>query len=117
MTRERVRQLKERALAKLRRPQHELATRQQSGFGGMLSFEVHGGREVAERVCVETKLFDLAESLGGIESLIEYPATMSHAALTPEARAEAGIGEGLVRVSAGIEHPHDLITDLEQALG
>lgn len=96
-------------------PQHELACRQHDGHGGMLSFEVAGGREVAERVCVKTKLYDLAESLGGIESLIEYPTTMSHAAMTPEARAEAGITEGLVRVSAGIENAEDLIADLAQA--
>ncbi len=96
-------------------PQHELACRQQDGHGGMLSFEVRGGREVAERVCVKTRLFDLAESLGGVESLIEYPATMTHASMTPEARAAAGIGEGLVRISAGIENCDDLLADLAQA--
>lgn len=96
--------------------QHELAKEQQDGFGGMLSFEARGGRAVAERVCMKTKLFTLAESLGGIESLIEYPTTMTHASMTAEARAAAGIQEGLVRVSAGIENPDDLIADLAQAL-
>lgn len=98
-------------------PQHELAARQQSGFGGMFSFDVDGGRPLAERVFRETKFFQLAESLGGVESLIEYPETMSHASMTPAARAEAGITENLIRVSVGIENPDDLIADMEQALG
>ncbi|MCA9065447.1 MAG: PLP-dependent transferase, partial [Planctomycetaceae bacterium] len=98
-------------------PQYELACRQQSGFGAMLSFDVRDGRPIAERVCVNTKLFDVAESLGGIESLISFPVTMSHASMTPEARATAGITEKLVRMSVGLEHSDDLIADLKQALG
>ena len=95
---------------------HELAKKQQSGFGGMLSFDVKGGEPAAERVCTETKLFQLAESLGGVESLISYPNTMSHASMTAEARVAAGISDGTIRVSVGIESPEDLIADLQQAL-
>jgi cystathionine gamma-synthase len=98
-------------------PQHDLAKRQQQGFGAMMSFDVRNGRPVAERVCVGTKLFDLAESLGGIESLISYPTTMSHAAMSADARAAAGITESNVRLSIGLEHADDLIADLELALG
>ena len=98
-------------------PQHELAKAQQDGFGAMLSFDVTGGREIAERVCLKTKLFDVGVSLGGIESLISFPVTMSHAAMSPEGRAAAGITDRTVRVSVGLEHPDDLIADLDQALG
>ncbi|MBT4868337.1 MAG: PLP-dependent transferase [Planctomycetaceae bacterium] len=97
-------------------PQHELARRQQDGFGAMLSFEVEGGRDVAERVLTNTKLFLMAESLGGVESLVSYPDTMSHASMTLEARRAAGITENTIRVSIGIEHPDDLIADMKQAL-
>ena len=97
-------------------PQHELARRQQKGFGAMLSFEVNGGRELTEQVCVKTKLFDMPISIGGIESLISFPTTMSHAAMTSKARAAAGITDQLVRVSVGLEHVDDLIADLDQAL-
>jgi cystathionine beta-lyase/cystathionine gamma-synthase len=97
-------------------PDHELAKRQQDGFGGMLSFDVKGGRPAAERVLMGTKLFQLAESLGGVESLIEYPETMSHASMTLEARREAGISETTLRVSVGIEHPEDLVDDMRSAL-
>lgn len=97
-------------------PQHELAKQQQKGFGAMLSFDVRDGRPVAEKVCINSKLFDVAESLGGIESLISFPVTMSHASMTPEARAAAGITEKTVRVSVGLEHSDDLIADLKQAL-
>lgn len=97
-------------------PHHELATRQMTGFGGMLSFDVRGGRDKAERVLNRTKLFAIAVSLGGVESLIEYPAMMSHASMPPAARLAAGIGDGTIRVSVGIEHPDDLIADLRQAL-
>ena len=97
-------------------PQHELAKTQQDGFGGMLSFDVSGGRPVAQQVLEGTHLFQLAESLGGIESLIEYPETMSHASISQEARREAGITEKTLRVSVGIEHPDDLIADMQQAL-
>ncbi len=97
-------------------PQHQLACRQQKGFGAMLAFDVRDGRPVAERVCMNSRLFDVAESLGGIESLISFPTTMSHASMTPEARAAAGITEKTVRISVGLEHPEDLINDLAQAL-
>lgn len=97
-------------------PQHQLASQQQKGFGAMLAFDTRDGRSVAERVCMNTRLFDVAESLGGIESLISFPVTMSHASMTTEARAAAGITEKTVRVSVGLEHPDDLIADLRQAL-
>ena len=97
-------------------PGHELAARQQDGFGAMLSFEVEGGREMAERVLTRTSLFQLAESLGGVESLISYPETMSHASMDEPARRAAGITDGTLRVSCGIEHPEDLCADLDKAL-
>jgi O-succinylhomoserine (thiol)-lyase len=97
-------------------PQHELARRQQAGFGAMLSFDVRGGRPAAERFFQRIRLFTLAESLGGVESLVEYPETMSHASMTAEARRGAGISESTIRVSVGIEHPDDLVADLRQAL-
>lgn len=97
-------------------PGHELAKRQQHGFGGMLSFDVKGGRAEAEKVLTGTKLFQLAESLGGVESLMEYPETMSHASMTPEARCAAGITEKTIRVSVGIEHPEDLVADMKAAV-
>jgi cystathionine beta-lyase/cystathionine gamma-synthase len=98
-------------------PHHELAKRQQQGFGGMVSFDVRGGRADVERVLYGTKLFQLAESLGGIESLMAFPVTMSHASMSAEARRQAGITEQTIRLSVGIEHPDDLIADLRQALG
>ncbi|GAB5441751.1 MAG: PLP-dependent aspartate aminotransferase family protein [Fuerstiella sp.] len=97
-------------------PQHKLASRQQDGFGAMLSFDVKEGRPVAERVCMHTKLFDVAESLGGVESLISFPVTMSHAAMGAEGRKAAGITDKTVRVSVGLEDAEDLINDLKQAL-
>lgn len=97
-------------------PQHELAKRQQRGFGAMLSIDVKGGRPKVEKILSRLKLFQLAESLGGIESLIEYPDTMSHASMTEAARREAGITEKTLRISVGIEHPDDLIADFRQAL-
>lgn len=97
-------------------PEHDLAKRQQRGFGGMLSFDLKGGRPAAEKLFERIKFFALAESLGGVESLIEYPETMSHASMTPEARLEAGISEKTIRVSAGIEDPEDLIADMAAAL-
>ena len=97
-------------------PQHALAKRQQSGFGAMLSFDVHGGRPVVEKIVGRLKLFQLAESLGGVESLIEYPDSMSHASMTEAARREAGITASTLRVSVGIEHPDDLIADFQRAL-
>ncbi|HTD77709.1 MAG TPA: PLP-dependent transferase, partial [Chloroflexota bacterium] len=98
-------------------PQHALATRQMvGGFGGMLSFEVSGGVEAAREVARQTRLFTLAESLGGVESLIELPALMTHASLPAERRAEIGIDDGLIRLSVGIEEGDDLVADLQQAL-
>ena len=97
-------------------PGHALAARQQKGFGAMLSVELHGG-EAAVRAFVDgLKYFTLAESLGGVESLIAHPATMTHAAMTADARAKAGISDGLLRLSIGIESTDDLVADLEQAL-
>lgn len=98
-------------------PQHELARRQMTGgFGGMLSFEVMGGVQAAREVARRTRLFTLAESLGGVESLIELPALMTHASLPAERREEIGIDDGLIRLSVGIEEAEDLIADLDQAL-
>jgi len=97
-------------------PQHELAKRQTSGHGGMLSFEVEGGTAAARRVVQRTRLFFLAESLGGVESLIELPAPMTHASVPAEVRRELGISDGLIRLSVGIEETDDLIADLEHAL-
>ncbi len=97
-------------------PDHELAKRQQKGFGGMVSFDIKGGRPAAEKLFARINLFQLAESLGGIESLIEYPETMSHASMTAAARLDAGISEKTIRISVGIEDPEDLVADLKQAL-
>jgi cystathionine beta-lyase/cystathionine gamma-synthase len=95
-------------------PQHELARRQMSGFGGMISVDL-GTRERAARVLGRTRVFALAESLGGVESLISHPAAMTHASVEPERRGSIGLGEGLVRLSCGVEDTEDLIEDLEQA--
>lgn len=97
-------------------PQHELAKKQQFGFGAMMSFDVKGGRPAAEHVFETAKLYSLAESLGGVESLFEYPESMSHASMSLEARREAGITEKTIRVSVGIECPDDLIADMKNAL-
>lgn len=97
-------------------PQHELALRQARGFGGTFSFRVKGGEEEAFKLLSNVKLFILAESLGGVESLIEHPWTMTHVSMPEDARAASGITGNLVRVSVGIEHIDDLIADLEQAL-
>jgi cystathionine gamma-lyase len=98
-------------------PQHDLAKRQMvGGFGGMLSFEVQGGVEAAREVARRTRLFTLAESLGGVESLIELPALMTHASLPAERRLDIGIDDGLIRLSVGIEDAQDLIADLDQAI-
>ena len=96
-------------------PQHELAKRQMNGFGGMLSFDV-GTFEKARRVCNSVRLMALAESLGGVETLICHPATMTHASVPPERRAAIGLTDSLVRISAGVEDVQDLIDDLRQAL-
>jgi cystathionine beta-lyase/cystathionine gamma-synthase len=95
-------------------PQHELATRQMSGFGGMISIEL-GTRERAAHVLKSVRVFSLAESLGGVESLISHPATMTHASVTPEFRQTLGITDGLVRLSCGVEDSEDLLADLERA--
>jgi cystathionine beta-lyase/cystathionine gamma-synthase len=97
-------------------PQHELAKKQMSGFGGMISFEVKGGLEAGKIMVTNTKLFSLAESLGGVESLIGHPATMTHAAIPREERIKNGLNDGLIRISVGIEDEKDLIEDLENAL-
>lgn len=97
-------------------PQHALAKTQMFGFGGMISFEIKGGMEEAKTLVESTKLFLLAESLGGVESLIEVPATMTHASIPRDRRLEMGIADGLIRLSVGIENTQDLIGDLEQAL-
>ncbi|MBA8885562.1 cystathionine gamma-synthase [Dokdonella fugitiva] len=97
-------------------PGHALALRQQSGFGAMLSFELLGGDEAIAAFLDGLDYFSLAESLGGVESLIAHPATMTHASMAPEARRTAGIGDALLRVSAGIEDGADLCADLEAAL-
>jgi cystathionine beta-lyase/cystathionine gamma-synthase len=96
-------------------PQHELARRQMRGFGGMLSFDV-GTFEKARLVCNRVKLMALAESLGGVETLICHPATMTHASVPADRRLAIGLTESLVRISTGIEDPDDLIEDLKQAL-
>lgn len=96
--------------------QHELAKSQASGFGGMISFEINGGIPEIKKFFDNLELFILAESLGGVESLIEHPATMTHASLTAEEQKQAGITESLIRVSVGIEDYRDLIDDLKQSL-
>ncbi len=96
-------------------PQHALATRQMSGFGGMISIEL-GSRERVKTMLDRVRLFSLAESLGGVESLISHPASMTHASVEPDRRAELGITEGLVRLSVGVEDAGDLLGDLENAL-
>ncbi|WP_298579476.1 cystathionine gamma-synthase [uncultured Luteimonas sp.] len=97
-------------------PQHALAKRQMDGFGGMLSFRVKGGFEAAKRFCERTQLFTLAESLGGVESLVNHPAVMTHASVPVETRARLGIGDDLVRLSVGVEALPDLRADLDEAL-
>ncbi len=96
-------------------PQHDLARRQQRGFGGMVSFAFRGTQTQLETFLTSTKLFALAESLGGVESLVEHPASMSHASMSPEHRAEVGISDAVVRLSVGLEDGADLINDLNQA--
>jgi len=96
-------------------PQHDLAKRQMRGFGGMVTFDV-GTFEAARRVCNRVRLMSLAESLGGVETLISHPATMTHASVPAERRQAIGLTDSMVRISAGIEDVADLIDDLEQAL-
>lgn len=96
-------------------PGYAVAARQMSGFGGMISFELKGDPERAKRFVAATKVFTLAESLGGVESLIEVPALMTHASIEPAKRREIGIEDGLIRLSVGLEHVDDLRDDLTQA--
>jgi cystathionine gamma-synthase len=95
-------------------PNHDVAARQMSGYSGMVSFTVRGGYEVASRIVERTRVFTLAESLGGVESLIEHPAKMTHASV---AGTGAEVEDTLIRLSVGIEHVDDQIADLEQAMG
>jgi cystathionine gamma-synthase len=95
---------------------HSIAASQQDGFGAMVSFEVHGGLDGVQRVVNSLQCFTLAESLGGVESLVAHPATMTHASMDETARATAGIEDSLLRLSVGIEHADDLVADLEAAL-
>jgi methionine-gamma-lyase len=97
-------------------PQHELAKRQMKGFGSMIAFELHGGLEAGRRLMDHVRVATLAVSLGGVETLIEHPASMTHAGMSPAARRAAGFSDGLVRYSVGIEDVEDLIADLRQAL-
>lgn len=97
-------------------PQHELAKQQMSGFGGMMSLEIKGGFSEVERLVSRLKTIVLAESLGGVESLLCYPTKMTHGALPPEERLKRGIKDNLVRLSVGIEHIDDLRADLAYAL-
>ena len=97
-------------------PQHELAARQMQGFGGIVSVVLRGGYGAARRFCERTRLFTLAESLGGVESLVNHPAVMTHASVPPERRARLGISDALVRLSVGVEALEDLRDDLEDAL-
>ena len=97
-------------------PQHQLAKKQMNGFGGIISIELSGGLEASKTFLEKTKIFSLAESLGGVESLIEHPALMTHASLPAEIRDKIGITDGLIRLSVGIESVEDLIDDINQAL-
>ena len=97
-------------------PQHALAARQMTGFGGMITIEL-GTRDRAAHILERVRVFSLAESLGGVESLISHPASMTHASVPPEQRARLGITDGMVRLSCGVEDVDDLLEDLEQALG
>lgn len=97
-------------------PGHSVASAQQSGFGAMLSFELRGGIDEVRRFVETVEIFTLAESLGGVESLVAHPATMTHAGMGPEARRVAGISDGLIRLSVGLEAEADLLADLDRAL-
>ncbi len=97
-------------------PHHEIASKQMRGYGGMITLILKGGLDSAKSFLERTEIFSLAESLGGVESLIEHPAIMTHASIPPEIREEIGISDGLVRLSVGIESLDDLIQDLEVAL-
>jgi cystathionine beta-lyase/cystathionine gamma-synthase len=99
-------------------PGYAIASRQMRGFGGMISFELkNDSAEETRRVLSATRLFSLAESLGGVESLISHPSSMTHASIPREERIKNGLSDSLIRISAGIEDPDDLIEDLDQAIG
>jgi cystathionine beta-lyase/cystathionine gamma-synthase len=98
-------------------PGHDTAAAQMDGFSGIVSFEVKGGLSEARRVLARLRLFKIAESLGGVESLVELPAIMTHASIPTEERKRAGLYDGLIRLSVGIEHVQDLLEDLKRALG
>lgn len=97
-------------------PGHDIAKRQQTGFGAIVTLEVAGGLDGAKKFSESLELFSLAESLGGVESLVAHPATMTHAAMAPEARAAAGLVDGLLRLSIGIESTEDLLADLQRGI-
>jgi len=97
-------------------PQHDLASKQMNGFGGIISMNIKGGLEKSKSFLEQTEIFALAESLGGVESLIEHPALMTHASLPKDRREQIGISDGLVRLSVGLESLDDLLEDIEQAL-
>lgn len=97
-------------------PQHQLAKTQMKGFGGMVSFDIKGGLKESNIFLQSLHLFALAESLGGVESLAELPAVMTHASVSADQRAELGITDGLIRLSVGVEDPLDLVADVIQAL-
>ncbi|WP_020468690.1 cystathionine gamma-synthase [Zavarzinella formosa] len=98
-------------------PGHAIAARQMKSFGGMISLQLHGGADAARKFLTRTKLFSLAESLGGVESLVNHPATMTHASIPKEVRVARGVDDGLIRLSVGIEDVADLRADLREALG
>ena len=97
-------------------PQHDIAKKQMREFGGMISIVLKGGLDSATKFLEKTEIFSLAESLGGVESLIEHPAIMTHASIPKEVREEIGISDGLVRLSVGIEAIEDLIEDIDKSL-
>jgi cystathionine gamma-synthase len=97
-------------------PGHEIARRQQRGFGAIVSIELEGGHDAVREFVCDLQCFSLAESLGGVESLVAHPATMTHAAMDPAARQKAGLVDGLIRLSVGIEGLEDLQRDLAAAL-
>ena len=98
-------------------PQHALASRQMQGHGGIISMVLKGGFEAARKFCENTELFTLAESLGGVESLVNHPAVMTHASVPVDRRERLGIRDGLVRLSVGVEAIGDLKQDLQKAIG
>jgi cystathionine beta-lyase/cystathionine gamma-synthase len=98
-------------------PGYDIAAAQMSGYGGMVSFEVKGGLAAARRVLSRFKIFKIAESLGGVESLVELPAIMTHASIPKEERRQAGLDDGLIRLSVGVEEGDDLLRDVDRALG